>query len=144
MLSRQLDIDMHLSALPQWRAATGIPVLPIATVEAYCQCPDGQAQLTYQRCVNAPRQDCGLPIGTSAHYVLASIVATHFGKSIRRWASNYEHAGARGDQGAGRHRRRTVGVPCASLAELGLAELLVDANGYAGRATSRRAYVYLK
>src|SRR6478672_10256562 len=71
MLSGQLDIDMHLSALPTVaRLATGIPVVPIATVgsniaNALMVKPNSPINDVSM----LPGKTVGLPIGTSAHYV---------------------------------------------------------------------------
>lgn len=137
MVAGHLDIDMHLSALPTAnRIASEIPAVPIAMVGSNI------ANAIMVR-PGSPINDVsklagktiGLPVGTSAHYVLASIIQTHFGKSI-------EDVGIRlvnmpvteavkipeGIDAAG------VWVPLRFIGPaLGISELLVDANGLTGK-----------
>jgi ABC-type nitrate/sulfonate/bicarbonate transport system substrate-binding protein len=140
MLSGQLDIDMHLSALPTVaRLATGIPVVPIATVgsniaNALMVRPNSPINDVSM----LPGKTVGLPIGTSAHYVLASVVATHLGKSI-------EDTGIKlVNMPVSEAIKMPAGIDVAAVwvpvrfigPELGLAELLVDANGYTGKGSN--------
>jgi ABC-type nitrate/sulfonate/bicarbonate transport system substrate-binding protein len=137
MLSGQLDIDMHLSALPTVaRLATGIPVVPIATVGSNIA---NALMVKPNSAINdvsmLPGKTVGLPIGTSAHYVLASIVATHFGKSIEEMGIKLLN------MPVPEAIKMPAGIDVAAVwvpvrfigPELGLAELLVDANGYTGK-----------
>jgi ABC-type nitrate/sulfonate/bicarbonate transport system substrate-binding protein len=137
MLSGQLDIDMHLSALPTVaRLATGVPVVPIATVgsniaNALMVAPNSPINDV----ALLPGKTVGLPIGTSAHYVLASIVETHFSSSI-------EQQGIRlVNMPVSEAIKMPTGIDVAAVwvpvrfigPQLGIAELLVDANGYTGK-----------
>jgi len=137
MMSGQLDIDMHLSALPTVaRLATGIPVVPIAVVGSNL----GNAIMVAP---NSPINDVallpgktvGLPLGTSAHYLLTSIIETHFGKSIQDMGIHLVN------MPVSDAIRMPTGIDAAAVwtpvrfigQYLGQAELLVDANGYTGK-----------
>src|SRR5262245_43174144 len=137
MLSGQLDIDMHLSALPTVaRLATGIPVVPIATVGSnIANALMVRPNSPINDVAMLPGKTVGLPVGTSAHYVLASIVATHFGKSIEELGIKVL------SMPVPEAIKMPAGIDVAAVwvpvrfigPELGLAELLVDANGYTGK-----------
>src|SRR6516165_989974 len=137
MLSGQLDIDMHLSALPTVaRLATGIPVVPIATVGSnIANALMVRPNSPINDVAMLPGKTVGLPVGTSAHYVLASIVATHFGKSIEEMGIKILN------MPVPEAIKMPAGIDVASVwvpvrfigPEQGLAELLVDANGYTGK-----------
>ena len=137
MMAGQLDIDMHLSALPTVaRLATGIPVVPIATVGSNI----GNAVMVRPHSpINdmalLPGKTVGLPLGTSAHYLLASIVETHFGKSIQDMGIRLVN------MPVAEAIKMPAGIDLASVwtpvrfigQQLGTAELLVDGNGYTGK-----------
>ena len=137
MISGQLDIDMHLSALPTVaRIATGVPVVPIAVVGSNIA---NALMVAPKSAINdvamLPGKTVGLPLGTSAHYVLASIVQTHFGKSMDELGIKLVNMpvpdAIKMPQGID---VAAVWVPVRFIGpQLGIAELLVDANGNTGK-----------
>lgn len=137
MISGNLDIDMHLSALPTVaRIATGVPVVPIAVVgsniaNALLVAPNSPINDVSM----LPGKTVGLPLGTSAHYVLASIVYTHFGKSIQEAGIKLVNMpvpdAVKMPQGID---VAAVWVPVRFIGpHLGISQLLVDANGNTGK-----------
>ena len=137
MIAGQLDIDLHLSALPTVnRIAVGIPAVPIAIVGSnIANAVMVKPGSPINEVSKLAGKTVGLPVGTSAHYMLASVVRAHFGKSI-------EEAGIRlvnmpvteaikipdGIDAA------AVWVPLRFIGPVqGLSELLVDANGWTGK-----------
>lgn len=137
MISGQLDIDMHLSALPTVaRIATGVPVVPIAIVgsniaNALMVAPKSPLNDVAM----LPGKTVGLPLGTSAHYVLASIVQTHFGKSIDEMGIKLVNMPVpEAIKMPGGIDVAAVWVPLRFIGpQLGISELLVDANGNTGK-----------
>lgn len=137
MVAGQLDIDMHLSALPTVaRIGSGVPVVPIATVGSNIA---NALMVAPKSPINdvsmLPGKTVGLPLGTSAHYVLASIVQTHFGKSIQEMGIRLVNMpvpdAIKMPSGID---VAAVWVPVRFIGpQLGIAELLVDANGYTGK-----------
>lgn len=137
MIAGHLDIDMHLSALPSAnRIAAGIPAVPFGMIGSNI------ANAIMVR-PGSPIDDVsklagktvGLPIGTSAHYVLASVVQAHFGKSIEeagiRLINMPVTEGVKVPQGID---AAAVWVPLRFIGpHLGISELLVDANGLTGK-----------
>lgn len=137
MIAGHLDIDMHLSALPTAnRIAAGIPALPIAMVGSnIANAIMVRPGSPINDVAKLAGKTVGLPVGTSAHYVLASIVQAHFGKSI-------EEAGIRivnmpvteGVKVPDGIDASAVWVPLRFIGpSLGISELLVDANGLTGK-----------
>jgi len=137
MIAGQLDIDMHISALPTVaRIATGVPVVPIATVGSNIA---NALMVAPKSPINdvsmLPGKTVGLPLGTSAHYVLASIVQTHFGKSIEEMGIKLVNMPVPDAI------KMPTGIDVAAVwvptrfigPQLGIAELLVDANGNTGK-----------
>lgn len=137
IVAGQLDIDVDISALPTVaRIATGLPVVPIGIVGSNI------ANALMVR-PNSPINDVsmlagktvGLPIGTSAHYMLASIVQTHFGKSIDEMGIKLVN------MPVSEAIKMPLGIDVAAVwvpvrfigPQLGTAELLVDANGNTGK-----------
>ena len=137
MIAGQLDIDMHLSALPTVaRIATGVPVVPIATVGSNIA---NALMVAPKSPINdvsmLPGKTVGLPLGTSAHYMLASIVQTHFGKSIEEIGLKLVN------MPVSEAIKMPTGIDVAAVwvpvrfigPQLGISELLVDANGNTGK-----------
>lgn len=137
MIAGQLDIDMHLSALPTVaRIATGVPVVPIAVVGSNIA---NALMVAPKSPINdvsmLPGKTVGLPLGTSAHYVLASIVQTHFGKSIEEIGMKLVN------MPVSEAIKMPSGIDVAAVwvpvrfigPQLGISELLVDANGNTGK-----------
>lgn len=137
MIAGQLDIDMHLSALPTVaRIATGVPVVPIATVGSNIA---NALMVAPKSAINdvsmLPGKTVGLPLGTSAHYMLASIVQTHFGKSIEEIGMKLVN------MPVSEAVKIPTGIDVAAVwvpvrfigPQLGISELLVDANGNTGK-----------
>jgi ABC-type nitrate/sulfonate/bicarbonate transport system substrate-binding protein len=137
MVAGQLDIDMHLSALPTAnRIASGIPALPIAIVGSNIanaiMVRPGSAINEVSKLAG---KTIGLPVGTSAHYVLASIVQTHFGKTLDDAGIKIINMpvteGVKVPQGID---ASAVWVPLRFIGpNQGLSEMLVDANGWTGK-----------
>ena len=137
MMAGQLDIDMGLSALPTVaRLATGIPVVPIAVTGSNL----GNAIMVAPHSpINdvalLPGKTVGLPLGTSAHYLLTSIIETHFGKSIQDVGIHLVN------MPVSEAIKMPAGIDAAAVwtpvrfigQYLGQAETLVDANGYTGQ-----------
>lgn len=137
MVAGQLDIDMQLSALPAAnRIAAEIPAMPIAIVGSNI------ANAIMVR-PGSPINDVsklagktvGLPVGTSAQYVLASVVQAHFGKTIEevgiRIVNMPVTEAVKVPEGID---ASVVWVPLRFIGpNLGISELLVDANGLTGK-----------
>lgn len=141
MIGGQLDIDMHLSALPTVnRIAVGVPAVPIAVVgsniaNAIMVAPESPID-EVSKLAGAT---VGLPVGTSAHYVLASIVRAHFGSSIDEAGISLVNMpvteGVKIPEGID---AAAVWVPLRFIGPIqGLSELLVDANGWTGEGHAR-------
>ncbi|HVL56856.1 MAG TPA: ABC transporter substrate-binding protein [Burkholderiaceae bacterium] len=141
MIAGQLDIDMHLAALPTaTRIAVGIPAVPIAVVGSnIANAIMVRPGSPINEVADLAGKRIGLPVGTSAHYVLASVVQAHFGKSI-------EEAGIRivnmpvteGVKVPDGIDASAVWVPLRFIGpHLGISQLLVDANGWTGRGHAR-------
>lgn len=141
MVAGHLDLDMHLSALPTAnRIAAGIPALPFAVVGSNIAnailVKPGSSINDVSKLAG---KTVGAPIGTSAHYVLASIVRAHFDK-------NLEEAGIRiinmpvteGVKVPPGVDAAAVWVPLRFIGpQQGLSELLVDANGWTGKGSTQ-------
>lgn len=141
MVGGHLDLDMHLSALPTAnRIAAGIPATPIAVVGSNIanaiMVKPGSPISDVSKLVG---KTVGAPIGTSAHYVLASIVQAHFGKSLEeagiRIINMPVTEGVKVPQGVD---AAAVWVPLRFIGpNQGLSEVLVDANGWTGKGSSQ-------
>jgi ABC-type nitrate/sulfonate/bicarbonate transport system substrate-binding protein len=141
MVAGQLDIDMHLSALPTAnRIAAGIPALPIAIVGSNIanavMVKPGSA---VDEVAKLAGKTIGAPVGTSAHYMLASIVQTHFGKSLEEAGIKIINMpvteGVKVPPGVD---ASAVWVPLRFIGpNQGLSEMLVDANGWTGKGSSK-------
>ncbi|MSP67030.1 MAG: hypothetical protein EXQ96_02820 [Alphaproteobacteria bacterium] len=132
-----LDIDWGVSALPTVnRLATGVPSIPFTMVGSNIANAVLVAPKSPINDVSMlPGKTIGLPIGTSAHYVLASILYTHFGKSPDELGIKLINMPVTeaikmptGIDAA------VVWVPVRYIGPLlGTAELLTDANGQTGK-----------
>ncbi len=141
MVAGHLDLDMHLSALPTAnRIAAGIPALPIAIVGSNIAnailVKPGSAINEVSKLAG---KTVGAPIGTSAHYVLASVVQAHFGKSLEeagiRIINMPVTEGVKVPQGVD---AAAVWVPLRFIGpHQGLSELLIDANGWTGKGSAQ-------
>lgn len=141
MVAGHLDFDMHLSALPTAnRIAAGIPALPIAIVGSNIAnailVKPGSAINEVSKLAG---KTVGAPIGTSAHYVLASVVQAHFGKSLEeagiRIINMPVTEGVKVPQGVD---AAAVWVPLRFIGpHQGLSELLIDANGWTGKGSAQ-------
>lgn len=141
MVAGLLDIDMNLSALPTAsRLSAGIPAVPIAiTGSNIANCIMVKPGSALDDVSKLPGKTIAVPVGTAAHYVVASIVQTHFGKSL-------EEAGVKiinmpvtdavkvpqgVDAGA-------VWIPLRFIGPAqGLSEMLVDSNGWTGKGAAK-------
>lgn len=137
MVAGELDMDMHLAALPTVaRIASRVRAVPVAVVGSNI------ANAIMVR-PNSPIKDIpdlggktiGLPLGTSAQYVLASIIFAHFGKSTDEMGIKLVNMpvtdAIKMPQGID---AAAVWVPVRYIGpHLGIAELLVDGNGNTGK-----------
>lgn len=141
MVSGLLDIDMNISALPTASClASGIPAVPIAiTGSNIANCIMVKPGSAIDDVSKLPGKTIAVPVGTAAHYVVASIVQAHFGKSL-------EEAGIKiinmpvtdavkvpqgVDAGA-------VWIPMRFIGPAqGLSEMLIDSNGWTGKGAAR-------
>jgi ABC-type nitrate/sulfonate/bicarbonate transport system substrate-binding protein len=84
MLSGLLDIDMNISALPTAsRLSSGVPAVPIAmTGSNIANAIMVRPGSSIDDVSKLQGKTIGVPVGTAAHYVVASIVRAHFGKSL--------------------------------------------------------------
>jgi ABC-type nitrate/sulfonate/bicarbonate transport system substrate-binding protein len=134
----QLDIDLHASVLPIVnRIASGVPASPIGIVGSHLSnavlVPKNSTIRTVEGLVG---KRVGLPIGSSAHYLLASIVKVHFGKSL-------QEAGIKLiNMPAADAMKMPNGIDAAAVwvplrfigPQLGLAQMLIDGDGRMGPA----------
>ncbi|MSP67029.1 MAG: hypothetical protein EXQ96_02815 [Alphaproteobacteria bacterium] len=137
MIAGQLDMDMHLAALPTVnRIAVGVPVVPIAVVGSNIA---NAVMVAPKSAINdismLPGKTVGLPLGTSAHYVFASVIFTHFGKSTEELGIKLINMPVT------EAIKMPTGIDAAAVwvpvryigPHLGTAELLVDGNGWTGK-----------
>ena len=141
MLSGLLDIDMNISAPPTAsRLSSAIPAVPIAiTGSNIANAIMVRPGSPIDEVSKLQGKTIALPVGTAAHYVVASVVQTHFAKTV-------EEAGIKiinmpvseavkipqgVDAGA-------VWVPLRFIGPAqGLSESLVDANGWTGKGSAK-------
>jgi ABC-type nitrate/sulfonate/bicarbonate transport system substrate-binding protein len=138
MAAGALDIDMHMASLPAVSMiAAGVNAVPIGMVGSHISNAILVAPNSPIKSVrDLEGKRVGLVLGSSGHYLLASVVYYHFGKSI-------EDAGI-----------KLISVPISESFKLptgidaavtyvpqryigphnGLSELLVDADGLTGKA----------
>ena len=137
MVAGQLDIDLHLAALPTAnRIAAGIPAVPIAIVGSnIANAVMVRPGSPINDVAKLAGKTVGVPIGTSAHYALASIVQAEFGKTLEeagiRLVNMPVTEAIKIPQGID---AAAVWVPLRFIGpNQGLSELLVDANGWTGK-----------
>jgi ABC-type nitrate/sulfonate/bicarbonate transport system substrate-binding protein len=141
MLSGLLDIDMNLTALPTAsRFASDIPAVPIAVtgsnIANAIMVKPGSAVDDVTKLAG---KTIALPVGTAAHYVVASVVQTHFGKSIEEAGIKLINMpvteAVKVPQGVD---ASAVWIPLRFMGPVqGLSETLVDANGWTGKGAAK-------
>lgn len=137
MVAGQLDIDLHSAGLPAvGRVAGGVPATPFGVVGSHISnavmVPPNSP---IKRVIDLEGKRVGLPIGTSAHYLLASIVKIHTDKSLQQAGVkliNMPAADAlkmpNGIDAA------AVWVPLRFMGpQLGICQLLIDGDGFTGK-----------
>src|SRR5262245_55894724 len=137
MAAGQLDIDMHMSALPTAsRIAAGIPAVPIAVTgshitNAIMVAPNSAIKDVSQ----LPGKSVGLVLGSSSHYLLASIAWYHFGKTTEDLGIKLVNMPVtEAIKMPGGIDAASVWVPQRFIGpQQGISELLVDADGNTGK-----------
>jgi len=133
----QLDIDLHIGSLPTVnRIAAKLPAAPFGIVGSHISnavmVPPNSPIKTV---ANLAGKRIGLPVGTSAHYLLASIVKIHLSKSLQEVGIKIVNMPATDavkipngvDAGV-------VWVPLRFIGpQLGISQMLVDGDGYQGK-----------
>jgi ABC-type nitrate/sulfonate/bicarbonate transport system substrate-binding protein len=137
MAAGQLDIDMHMSALPTVsRIAAGVPAVPIAVTGSHISnailvAPNSPINDVAQ----LPGKRIGLVLGSSSHYLLASLAWYHFGKTTDQLGIQLLNMPVtEAIKLPGGIDAAAVWVPQRFIGpQLGLSELLVDADGHTGK-----------
>jgi ABC-type nitrate/sulfonate/bicarbonate transport system substrate-binding protein len=137
MAAGQLDIDMHMSALPTAsRIAAGIPAVPIAVTgshltNAIMVAPNSPIKDVAQ----LPGKTVGLVLGSSSHYLLASLAWYHFGKTTEELGIKLVNMPVtEAIKMPGGIDAAAVWVPQRFIGpQTGISELLVDADGNTGK-----------
>jgi ABC-type nitrate/sulfonate/bicarbonate transport system substrate-binding protein len=137
MLSGLLDIDMNISALPTAsRLSSGVPAVPIAmTGSNIANAIMVRPGSSIDDVSKLQGKTIGVPVGTAAHYVVASIVRAHFGKSLDEAGIKIINMpvteAVKVPQGVD---AGAVWIPLRFIGPAqGLSETLVDANGWTGK-----------
>lgn len=141
MLSGLLDIDMNITALPTAsRISSGIPAVPIAmtgsNIANAVMVKPGSAVDDVAKLAG---KTIAVPVGTAAHYVVASIVRTHFDKSLAEAGIKLINMpvteAVKVPQGVD---ASAVWLPLRFMGPAqGLSETLVDANGWTGKGAAK-------
>ncbi len=137
MAAGQLDIDMHMSALPTAsRIAAGVPAVPIAVTgshltNAIMVAPGSPIKDVSQ----LPGKTIGLVLGSSSHYLLASLAWYHFGKTTEELGIKLVNMPVtEAIKMPGGIDAASVWVPQRFIGpQQGISELLVDADGNTGK-----------
>ncbi len=137
MAAGQLDIDMHMSALPTAsRIAAGIPAVPIAVTgshitNAIMVAPNSAIKDVSQ----LPGKSVGLVLGSSSHYLLASVAWYHFGKTTEELKIKLVNMPVtEAIKMPGGIDAAAVWVPQRFIGpQQGISEWLVDADGNTGK-----------
>jgi len=133
----QLDIDLHIGSLPTVnRIAAKLPAAPFGIVGSHISNavmvpPNSPIKMA----ADLAGKRIGLPVGTTAHYLLASIIKIHLGKSLPEAGIKVVNMPATDavkiptgvDAGV-------VWVPLRFMGpQLGISQMLVDGDGYQGK-----------
>lgn len=133
----QLDIDLHIGSLPAVnRIAAKLPAAPFGVVGSHISnavmVPPNSP---IKQVSDLAGKRIGLPVGTTAHYLLASIIKIHLGKSLPEAGIRVVNMPATeavkipGGIDAG-----VVWVPLRFMGpQLGISQMLVDGDGYLGK-----------
>lgn len=133
----QLDIDLHIGSLPSVnRIAAKLPAAPFGVVGSHISnavmVPPNSPIKTV---ADLAGKRIGLPVGTTAHYLLASVIKIHLGKSLPEAGIKVVNMPATDavkipsgvDAGV-------VWVPLRFMGpQLGISQMLVDGDGYQGK-----------
>lgn len=133
----QLDIDLHIGSLPTVsRISAKLPAAPFGIVGSHIS---NAVMVPPNSPIKAPAdlagKRIGLPVGTTAHYLLASIIKIHLGKSlpeagikvVNMPATEAVKVPSGVDAGV-------VWVPLRFMGpQLGISQMLVDGDGYTGK-----------
>lgn len=137
----QLDIDLHIGSLPSVnRIAANLPATPFGVVGSHIS---NAVMVPPNSAIKKPEdlagKRIGLPVGTTAHYLVASIVKFHLDKSLQEAGIRIVNMPATDavkvptgvDAGA-------VWVPLRFMGpQLGISQMLVDGDGYLGKGSSQ-------
>jgi len=136
----QLDIDLHIGSLPTVsRISAKLPAAPFGVVGSHIS---NAVMVPPNSPIKTPAalagKRIGLPVGTTAHYLLASIVKIHLGKSLPEAGIKVVNMPATEavkipsgvDAGV-------VWVPLRFMGpQLGISQMLVDGDGYTGKGSA--------
>lgn len=138
MAAGETDIDMHMAALQTIsRIMAGVPAVPIAVTGSHLSnaimVPPGSP---IKDVPQLSGKTVGLVLGSSSHWLLASVVYYHLGKSLEE--ANIKLVNMPVTEAV----KVPKGLDAASVwmpqrfigPQLGLSEALVDTDGYAGKA----------